>query len=783
MYSYEWDKETGGYILQSTELKFSKEPRPVYYKELDILGFDKYWEYDKNDKYPYMWAESNSYYYRGELVARTKGGSLYTKPELDIVNENPDINGKLQFVNIPKMVEKNKAIMETLVNATVKRVYNTYIAYKNKMDVFYVAFSGGKDSVALLDIIQRALPHNSFKVIFGDTKMENPDTYDLVNKVDSMCQDYGIEFLRATSHLNTNASWLAFGYPSQKLRWCCAVHKTTPQINLLRKVLNKRDFKGMAFVGVRRDESLMRSKYETISEGEKHEGQFNFNAIDDWNSAELFLYIYENNLFLNESYKKGNSRVGCLMCPMSSGKHEYMKRACYQKEVDYFVDLIKRSSNRKFEEEQKERQFIENGGWKIRNNGRDLKVPDIKYEEKTEDDKLFIYVIKNTKWSIWLKTLGEFYSDDGINYKMIFMPQKQQTAEYLFSVEEESNKLKFTLNAKSKTRTDIKFLSLFKSCLKKSAYCLGCRECEANCINGCISMSNGLVIENCQHCFKCHNIDSGCLVYNSIKILKGVEKKMSLDCYLSFGVEKEWVERYLKYKEDFWKSEYNDLGSMKITALKRFLRDAKLKLETDKTDPTSLKMNEIYDKHILNTFDYWSIILVNLAYSPQINWFLKNTVINERYLVDELKDKISDGSSVGTISNIISSLKNLIMKTPLGQEINIASCEMSGNKLESITRLKSRGINPIVVLYSLYRFAEACGDYYQFTLTRLFNYSIDSDGVSPARIFGVDKEELQKILMGLSINYPDFINTTFTLDLDNINLRKNKTSFDVLNLI
>ncbi len=272
MYSYEWDKETGGYILQSTELKFSKEPRPVYYKELDILGFDKYWEYDKNDKYPYMWAESNSYYYRGELVARTKGGSLYTKPELDIVNENPDINGKLQFVNIPKMVEKNKAIMETLVNATVKRVYNTYIAYKNKIDVFYVAFSGGKDSVALLDIIQRALPHNSFKVIFGDTKMENPDTYDLVNKVDSMCQDYGIEFLRATSHLNTNASWLAFGYPSQKLRWCCAVHKTTPQINLLRKVLNKRDFKGMAFVGVRRDESLMRSKYETISEGEKHEG-------------------------------------------------------------------------------------------------------------------------------------------------------------------------------------------------------------------------------------------------------------------------------------------------------------------------------------------------------------------------------------------------------------------------------------------------------------------------------------------------------------------------------
>jgi hypothetical protein len=32
MYSYDWDPSTGGYILNSTPLNFSKEPRPVYYK-------------------------------------------------------------------------------------------------------------------------------------------------------------------------------------------------------------------------------------------------------------------------------------------------------------------------------------------------------------------------------------------------------------------------------------------------------------------------------------------------------------------------------------------------------------------------------------------------------------------------------------------------------------------------------------------------------------------------------------------------------------------------------
>ena len=51
MYAYEWDASTGGFILIPTPLNFSKEPRPVYYKELDILGFDKYWKYDKNDSF------------------------------------------------------------------------------------------------------------------------------------------------------------------------------------------------------------------------------------------------------------------------------------------------------------------------------------------------------------------------------------------------------------------------------------------------------------------------------------------------------------------------------------------------------------------------------------------------------------------------------------------------------------------------------------------------------------------------------------------------------------
>lgn len=136
MYSYTWDEDTGGLLLNSSPLIFSKEPRPVYYKELDLLGFDKYWKYEKNDAYPYMWAEANNYFYRGRLVAKTNGGSLYTAPKLVIVDE-PEPDGKpLKFVDVPAMIEKNKGILEKLVQETIKKFITLMLNTKIRLMCF-----------------------------------------------------------------------------------------------------------------------------------------------------------------------------------------------------------------------------------------------------------------------------------------------------------------------------------------------------------------------------------------------------------------------------------------------------------------------------------------------------------------------------------------------------------------------------------------------------------------------------------------------------------------------
>ena len=60
--------------------------------------------------------------------------------------------------------------------------------------------------------------------------------------------------------------------------------------------------------------------------------------------------------------------------------------------------------------------------------------------------------------------------------------------------------------------------------------------------------------------------------------------------------------------------------------------------------------------------------------------------------------------------------------------------------------------------------------------------TIESDGVSPVQIFGLDRETMVGLLKGLATNYPEFISVTFTLDLDNINLRQDKTAADILDL-
>jgi phosphoadenosine phosphosulfate reductase len=772
VYSYKWDETTGGLLLDSAPLSFSKEPRPVYYQELDILGFDKYWNYEKNDDFPYMWAEANTYWYRGRKVAQTRGGSLYTAPEL-ILLEEPEPDGQaLSFVDIATMVEKNRELMEHLVQDTIKRVYNTYIRYKDKVDVFYVAFSGGKDSIVLLDLVQRTLPHNELKVLFGDTGMEFPDTYELVDDMESQLASMGIEFIRAESSLSTEYTWDIFGPPATVNRWCCSVHKTAPQIIALRKNTGKINFTGLAFIGVRASESATRSEYDYISLGEKHQGQYSCNPIIEWNSAEVYNYIFQENLMLNKAYMKGNRRAGCLVCPRAAERSEYFSRVCYPEEFEKFISQIKCQYINSFESSEKLDNFIANGGWKARKNGRDIVSKVGYYETIVKDTQILKIDNPRTNWKAWIKTIGELQNDVS-PFRILFRNQ-----EYIFELTKTTNGYEVRFESELSKENPL-FVKVLKNVFKKSASCIGCRTCEADCHNGCIKMDNGKVqiSANCVKCLQCHQVEKGCLVYKSLEGPKGGRQSMnqkSLNTYSHHAPKIEWFRQYFLYKDSF--DQNHSLGSQMYSFFRRFLRDAQL-LDNNSFSYTAT----IIDQLGLENMSSWGIMLANLVYSPQINWYVKKIGFDEEYTREYVTSLlVDDGAKESWVNDIWSSFGRF-HDLPFCN-VGMGTNNREKNRIVSILRKSWNSPDPRVILYSLFKFAEMCGDYYSFTLSRLLNHGIESDGISPTQIFGLGREKMQSILIGLGVNYPEFIHVTFTHDLDNINLNKEKTSQDVLSL-
>lgn len=758
MYEYKYDAETGGIILTDTTSLVSKEPRPVYAQELDYLGVDDYLIYEKQQDVPYMWAEAARYIYKGEIIFNTKGGSLYEKPTLEFAmkEENGEKvrviadGAKLEKIDIQAMVDANRDSLAIIEQITVKKIFDVYKRRQKSLDCFHVAFSGGKDSIVLLELVKKALPRSSFMVVFGDTKMEFPDTYELVDKVEAKCKEEGINFYRAASHFEPEESWRLFGPPSRVLRWCCTVHKAAPQTLKIREVLGKNDFVGMDFVGVRAHESATRATYEEENYGKKQKGQYSHNPILEWTSAEIWLYIFANNLPINNTYKKGNSRAGCLFCPMGGGKSDCFRYLCYPNEIEKYANLIKETVADKNIE-----TYITNGGWIQRKNGRDLLENESKYSEEIIGDKLVITISNpNTDWHEWIKTIGDISFEYDI---------EQTNIGYRISIQKEYDK-----------SSECK---LFKQVFHKAAYCVGCGVCAANCRNGCISFSDGLKINNCLHCKQCHDIDDGCLVYHSIQLPKNGGRVMkSINTFADHAPKNEWVQNFFEEGESFLSN--NKLGPMQISMFRRFLSDAKL-IEKNKTTA----FFDLTSKLGWEAEEAWGLILIQLAYyNPQIKWYIDNMPIGETFPRQYIEDKLIENEiSPKDAKSIVKAFKRL-SEIPLGYIINFGTTEDSGRQIASLRRCKSTMSSELVVLYSLYRYAEACEGYYQFSLSTLMDPYIDSAGISPVKIFGFEKDEMEAMLRGLSAKYNDYIDADFTHDLDKIALRDYHTARDVLNL-
>lgn len=161
---------------------------------------------------------------------------------------------------------------------------------------YYVCFSGGKDSVTVLDLVKRA--GVKFDAHYNIMTIEPPELIPFIRR------EYP-EVILETPPDSMFDLVKKFGFPPLRTkRYCC---------RLLKVHTGQDRFK---VTGIRANESRyrkLRQKLETT-----HTGQHQLNLIIDWTEQEIWEYIHKYNVKYCELYDRGRKRLGCLFCPNSS---------------------------------------------------------------------------------------------------------------------------------------------------------------------------------------------------------------------------------------------------------------------------------------------------------------------------------------------------------------------------------------------------------------------------------------------------------------------------------
>jgi len=766
MYDIVWDPDTGGIILTDNSLEsIKREIRPVFYEELDLLGFNKHWTYPKSQE-PLLWATSvgRRYFYSGELVAEAKGGSFFEAPEIIFFSKKLD----LEPVNMTAMLEKNATLMKGLAHEAIVFIKDTQEQMRKKADVACVAFSGGKDSLVLLDLVQRALRPDEFVVVFSDTTMEITPTLTAVNRAKERWNH--LQFYTARSEKDAKTTWREFGPPSRIHRWCCAVHKSAPTILLLRDITNKPALKALVYDGIRREESRVRAGYKRITRGSKHNTQINISPLLHWNAGEIFLYLFDRDILFNEAYRYGFVRVGCSVCPLASKWWESISSLAFKSDCNGLLDVLFEYAgrcNRKNVREKKE--FIGSGGWKGRAGGRYLSNGGYKVLETVGADSLtFLIRHPRENWQEWLKTLGDIAQTGPNSGEVTYSSHT-----CIYSVKKHSDAVE--VSVRGIKNADRYLISYLRSISQKSAYCVHCKACEVECPVGALKVMDHVQIDEtvCIHCQKCISFsEKGCLAAKSLGVSKEGSQVKGINRYQHFGMRKEWLEEYFKDPETWWHE--NSLGNRQFEAIRVWLRESEI---TEKNEITALgkKLQELGADNPLTWYVIWTNLVRN---SVLVRWYIANIEWGSSYTKKELIDMVEDTLSRTTRQNAVTSLVCLLRDTPLGSELELGIIRPAKGRTVSITKTGlGKDTNSIAVLYSLYRYAEKIKRY-NISVEEL--YSVADEG--PYRLFGLSTEVLKQILRGLSSRFKDYVSVEFVRDLDNIYLSQNHIASEVLNV-
>ena len=472
-----------------------------------------------------VWASNNRYYVEGKSIPISN--SLYqsvdTDKIADLLQQNKSENSYEYFEkHMATFVMANQDRLNYLIDEAHSFIRNA--ASKFPEERIVVSFSGGKDSTVTADLAVKALSNPSLVHIFGDTTLEFPSTIEYAHRFRDAHPD-AIFQIAKNDEQNFYDVCEDIGPPARMMRWCCSMFKTGPITRVINSLYRSQQI--LTFYGIRKSESVSRSKYNRIEDSAdavKIQQQTVASPIFFWKDIDIWLYLIAENVDFNDAYRLGYDRVGCWCCPNNNQRAQFLSKIYMPEQSkkwrEFLIGFAKKIGKPDPE------TYVDSGKWKARQGGNGLASANdvkIRFTNCTAEDHAKIYRLVRAfddelvgmfvpfgrvAPELGKKLLREvIVLDHRTNVPILSLqPFNQDGYDYAVKVR--------TMNVAD--HDELQRMVGYQ--IRKFNACRKCLKCESLCRVGAITINNfGYYIDpqKCVHCKTCMTakyLDGGCMM-------------------------------------------------------------------------------------------------------------------------------------------------------------------------------------------------------------------------------------------------------------------------------